>query len=190
MVETMSNLGANPMKEEFEIKDVKEDGNYAKVIYDQGDETGKVLQLREDEGKWVVVMSKTDFGGGTKTDTDEPDNAVDGTDSEEKVVPAIKYEAYREGKSAQQTAEAFMKALEFGNYDAAMRYGSQSTSDMLEYQKSMAALDDDKKSEVKKKKRSNAWRKTEILPRPTIPRKAKRMKKSSNWARTTKGIGK
>ena len=115
MVETMSNLGANPMKEEFEIKDVKEDGNYATVIYDQGDETGKVLQLREDEGKWVVVMSKTDFGGGTKTDTDEPDNAVDGTDSEEKVVPAIKYEAYREGKSAQQTAEAFMKALEFGN---------------------------------------------------------------------------
>ncbi len=150
MVETMSNLGANPMKEEFEIKDVKEDGNYATVIYDQGAETGKVLQLREDEGKWVVVMSKTDFGGGTKTDTDEPDNAVDGADSEEKVVPAIKYEAYREGKSAQQTAEAFMKALEFGNYDAAMRYGSQSTNDMLEYQKSMAALDDDKKSEVKK----------------------------------------
>lgn len=150
MVETMSKLGANPMKEDFEIKDVKEDGNYATVTYDQGTETGKILQLREDEGKWVVVMSKTDFGGGTKTDTDTPDNLSGDEDEAEKVVPAIKYEAYREGKSAQQTAEAFMKALEFGNYDAAMRYGSQSTNDMLEYQKSMAALDNDTKSEVKK----------------------------------------
>jgi hypothetical protein len=150
MVETMSKLGANPLKEDFEIKDVKEDGNYATVTYDQGTETGKILQLREDEGKWVVVMSKTDFGGGTKTDTDTPDNLSDENDKEEKVVPAIKYEAYREGKSAQQTAEAFMKALEFGNYDAAMRYGSQSTNDMLEYQKSMAALNDDKKTETQK----------------------------------------
>jgi hypothetical protein len=188
MVETMSKLGANPMKENFEIKDVKEDGNYATVTYDQGDETGKILQLREDEGKWVVVMSKTDFGGGTKTDTDGPDDVVDGTESEEKIAPYIKYEAYREGKSAQQTAEAFMKALEFGNYDAAMRYGCKAPTTCSNTKSRWQPWMTTRKT--KSKRSSSASRKMAILPRPTMSKKAKKMKKSSNWARMTTETGK
>lgn len=148
MVETMSKLGANPMSKDFQIQDVKEDGVYATVTYDQGDEKGKILQLREDEGKWVVVMSKTDFGSGKKEE--EKDTAIDDSDDAPKVSPSEKYRSYRDGKTAKETAEAFMLALEYNDYDAAMRYGSQSTNDMLDYQKSMAALSDDKKEEPKK----------------------------------------
>jgi ketosteroid isomerase-like protein len=149
LMETMSGLGANPMKEKFTIKDVKEEGEYATVTYDQAAETDKILQLRHDEGKWVVVMSKTDMGGPKKSD-DKPDNIFDADDKKDETPPADKYKSYREGKSAQEVAEAFVKALNYKDFDAAMRYGSKSTNDMLDYQKSMSALSDDKKDNPEK----------------------------------------
>lgn len=152
LMETMSRIGANPAAESFEIKDVKEDGEYATVTYDQGKESGKLLQLRRDEGKWVVVMSKNDLGG-KKQDDSESDNLFDKSDDKsdkDSIPPADKYKSYRDGKTAKETAETFMKALEFGDYDAAMRYGSKSTNEMLDMQKSMQALDSDKKNEREK----------------------------------------
>lgn len=148
MMESFAKLGANPMQEEFHIQSVEEDGNYATVKYDQGKETDKTLQLRKDDGKWVVVMSKTDFGTkDSNADTDVPD---DDKEEEDEVPPAEKYKSYRDGKTAQEIAEAFMKALNYGDYDIAMRYGSKSTNDMLDYQKSMAELGNDKKKEAQK----------------------------------------
>lgn len=150
LMETMSRFGANPAMESFEIKDVKEDGTYATVTYDQGNEQGKLLQLRQDDGKWVVVMSKTDMGG-KKESEPEPifDDKKDESD-EDSIAPADKYRSYRDGKTAKEVAEAFVKALEYGDYDAAMRYGSKSTNEMLDMQKSMKALDSDKKEEKPK----------------------------------------
>jgi limonene-1,2-epoxide hydrolase len=148
LMETMSGIGVNPMREEFTIQETKEEGEYATVTYDQGKEEGKILQLRKDDGKWVVVMSKTDMGGGKGVQT--PDNVVTAPDDEpedDKVAPAEKYQSYRDGKTAQEVAESFMKALEYNDFDAAMRYGSKSTNEMLDYQKSMAALSNDKKKE-------------------------------------------
>jgi limonene-1,2-epoxide hydrolase len=147
MMETMAGLGANPMAEEFTILDAKEEGDYATVTYDQGKEKGKILQLRKDEGKWVVVMSKTDMGGSKDDDATANDALDNSTDTKDEISPAVKYKSFRDGKSAQEVAEAFMKALEYKDYEVAMRYGSQSTNDMLDYQKSMAALSDDKKEE-------------------------------------------
>lgn len=146
LMETMSGLGVNPMREEFTILDAKEEGDYATVTYDQGEEKGKILQLRHDEGKWVVVMSKTDMGGTQKNEPDKVDPAESEDETDDQPA-AEKYESYRAGKSAKEITEAFMKALEYNDFEAAMRYGSKSTIDMLEYQKSMAALSDDKKSE-------------------------------------------
>jgi hypothetical protein len=149
MVATMARLGSTQAAQDFTITEVKEDGNYATVFYDQGDEKGKVLQLRNDDGKWVVVMSKSEMGG-TKDEDKSPVDVDSDEDEASKVPPAEQYKSYRDGKSAEEIAKAFMQALAFGDYDAAMRYGSQSTNEMLDYQKSMAALDDKKKEEAPK----------------------------------------
>jgi hypothetical protein len=93
-------------------------------------------------------MSKTEMGG-TKQKDETVDAADKGSD-EPKVSPAVKYLEYRQGKTAKEVAEAFMKALEFGDFEVAMRYGSETTNEMLEYQKSMAALGNSKKEEPKK----------------------------------------
>ncbi|MFN8394431.1 MAG: DUF4878 domain-containing protein [Bacteroidia bacterium] len=150
LMETMSRIGANPASESFEIKDVKEDGEYATVTYDQGKEEGKLLQLRRDDGKWVVVMSKNDLGGKKEENSDNIFEDKGDKSDEDSISPADKYKSYRDGKTAKEVAESFMKALEFGDYDAAMRYGSKSTNEMLDMQKSMQALDSDKKKEKEK----------------------------------------
>lgn len=151
LMETMSSLGANPMKEQFTIISTKEEGDYATVTYDQGKESGKQLQLRNDDGKWVVVMSKTDFGGSKSSEPDSPSVDLDDDSDAEKTPPGDQYESFRTGKTAMETAEAFVKALNFQDYEAAMRYGSSSTNDILDYQKSMAALGSDKKDSPEKK---------------------------------------
>ncbi len=148
LMETMAGLGANPMAASFTITETKEDGDYATVFYDQGEEKAKELQLRKDEGKWVVIMSKTDMG----PKKEEPKNPISINDDADKdeTPPAEKYKTFREGKSAKETVEAFVQALNYKDYDVAMRFGSKSTNDMLEYQQSMAALSDDKKEDPAK----------------------------------------
>jgi hypothetical protein len=149
LVASMARLGGSKMGDDFTITDVKEDGDYASVFYDQGKEQGKVIQLRKDEGRWVVVMSKSEMGG-TKDEEKEEVDTDSGTEDGPKVSPAEQYKSYRDSKTAEEIAKAFMQALEFGDYDAAMRYGSEGTNEMLDYQKSMAALNDDKKEEAPK----------------------------------------
>lgn len=146
LYETMSSLGANAKAEPFTITKTEEDGDYATVTYDQGAEKDKRLQLHKNEGKWEVMMSKSDFGG-TKDKEEEKKPAADSpSDSEEnEEAVADKYRSYREGKTAKEVAEAFFKALDHNDYEAAKRYGSKTTNDVLDMQASMAALGDDKK---------------------------------------------
>ncbi len=64
-MESMANLGTSPMVKEFTIINSLEDGDYATVTYDQGEVTGKTLQLRKDSDKWLVIMNKADMHGTT-----------------------------------------------------------------------------------------------------------------------------
>ena len=155
LMKTMSDIGANPLKEDFEITSVKEDGEYATVKYDQGDKKGKVLQLREDDHHWVVLANKADFSGDDSKkkkspsfdlnlDDDEGEDDEIEVEKKSKPLPSEKYQSYRDGKSAKQTAEAFLKAIQYGKYKTAMRYGSKSTNENLGFQESMSSLDSDK----------------------------------------------
>jgi hypothetical protein len=149
MMASMAKLGANPFAGEFTMKEVKEDGDYATVIYDQGGNPGKVIQLRKEEGKWLVLASKTGGGATSDSDTEDVDTDSDEAEKEPKVDPADKYKSFRDGKDARQTAESFMEGIEYDDYDAAMRYGSEATNEVLDFQKGMSALDSDKKKHEK-----------------------------------------
>lgn len=165
LMKTMSQIGANPLKDDFEITSVEEDGEYATVKYDQGDKKGKVLQLREDDHHWVVLANKADFSDSDSKkknksfdlnfdnddESDEPDDDADekgkiNINKPSKPLPSEEYLSYREGKTAKQTAEAFLKAIQYGKYKTAMRYGSKSTNENLGFQESMSSLDSKKEA--------------------------------------------
>lgn len=164
LMSTMSGFGANPMKEDFEITGSEVDGDYATVFYDQGGKQGKRVNLRNDNGKWVVLANKADFGtdsdnkqGNSLFDSEEEEEEEDESEDEPADLfskkteesPADKYLEYRKGKSAEQVAKSFLKALQYGDYEQAKRYGSKSTNEMLEMQSSLSGLGDkDKKGEM------------------------------------------
>lgn len=57
-------------KNKVEVKDVKEDGDKAKVTVANGDKGEEVLDLVKKDGKWLVNMSKDEMGGGAPTPSD------------------------------------------------------------------------------------------------------------------------
>ncbi len=70
MFKTFTSIGFNPYGGPHTIVRTDESGDYARVYYTLGDdEEEKLLKLRNTEGKWEVIASKTDLSA-----SDEKDN--------------------------------------------------------------------------------------------------------------------
>lgn len=71
MAKSFSSFGFNPYGQSHTIVETDESGDYARVYYTLGnDEEEKLLKLRNTDGKWEVIASKTDLSVDNDNDND------------------------------------------------------------------------------------------------------------------------
>ena len=136
-------LGANPMGGNYKTTRVEENGDYATVYYEKDGEE-HLVRLHKTDGKWEVIVNKGDLANGGKDKDDDEEVSVLGDVKDEggdggEENPADVYLEFRRGKSATETAEGFLMAWSFGDFDKAKRYASESTASVIELQKGMSA---------------------------------------------------
>jgi hypothetical protein len=127
----MQSMNDEQNLEGYDIVRVNESGNYATVYYiEKGETEEKELKLGKDpEDNWQVLISKDDTGG------NDLDLNLDMNDEDDETEHANDNRSLREGKSAEEIADAFLKAMSFGDFAKAKKLASHSSESAINMQK-------------------------------------------------------
>jgi hypothetical protein len=149
--ETFAGFGANPAAGKATVTDEEVNGEYATVYYEKHGKPNS-LQLRKEGGEWLVLANKANINDIENTkDSDEMEVLTDKVKKSETIEeddtpdPAELYKDERAGKSAKETAIAFLDAWFARDFDLASHYASKSTSEAIRMKQGLPDKDEEPK---------------------------------------------